>query len=100
MDPRQDIRIHADYINANNDIELYLSDEDHILDTIQASQGAYKEHPFDGVGIDMYINSSGQEQILFREMGIQLRSDRYTVDCPELSYDTNGKLIINPNATL
>lgn len=100
MDARNDIKIGADYINANNDIEVYLSDVDHIQDTIQATQGSYKEFPLDGVSIEKYLNSSGQEQTISRDIIIQLKSDKYKVNNPIVAFDTDGNLSINPNATL
>lgn len=100
MDSRKDIKIEADFINANNDIEYYESDADHIQDTIESNQGAYKENPLDGVGVDNYLNSSGQEQILSREIIVQLKSDLYTVDKPIIQFESDGSLTINPNATL
>jgi hypothetical protein len=100
MDSRKDIKIEADFVNANNDIEYYESDADHIQDTIESNQGAYKENPLDGVGVDNYLNSSGQEQILSREIIVQLKSDLYTVDKPIIQFESDGSLTINPNATL
>lgn len=100
MDSRKDIKIEADFVNANNDIEYYESDADHIQDTIESNRGAYKENPLDGVGVDNYLNSSGQEQILSREIIVQLKSDLYTVDKPIIQFESDGSLTINPNATL
>jgi len=100
MDSRKDIKIEADYVNANNDIEYYDSDSDHIQDTIQSTKGSYKETPLDGVAIETYLNSSGQEQIIAREIIVQLKSDLYVVDKPIIQFEKDGSLTINPNATL
>ena len=97
---RQDIRIEADYINANNDIELYASDADHIQDTIDANPGEWKEHPADGVGITNYLNSSGEQATIARKTIIQLQSDLYPCENPLVSYDAAGKLIVDPNIEL
>lgn len=99
MDKRIDIRVTAAYINANNDIEIYESDEDHIQATIAASPGSYKQHPQDGVNIDSFLSSAGQETVIARRIIVQLKSDGYRVDNPIISFDPNGKLSINPNAT-
>lgn len=99
MDKRTDIRIDPDYVNANNDIAFYESDKDHVQDTIQATPGSYKEHPGDGVNALAYLGSSGQETTIARKIIVQLRSDGYTVQSPEVSYAPDGTLTINPNAT-
>ncbi len=100
MEARHDIKLEAEFVNTNNDIEVYLSDVDHIQDTIQATQGSYKEYPLDGVSIEKYLNSSGQEQTIARDIIIQLKSDRYKVNNPIVAFDSDGNLSINPNATL
>lgn len=100
MDSRFDIKIEADYINANNDLQVYESDIDHIEATIQATKGSYKEHPQDGVEIEKYLNSAGQEQTIARDIIIQLKADKYKVNNPIVEFDADGKLQIEPNATL
>lgn len=97
--PRFDIKIDSTFINANNDIAFYESDEDHIQDTIQAIQGSYKENPQDGVNVQSYLNSQGQEQILARKIIVQLKSDLYVVNNPIIE-TTIDKVIVNPNATI
>lgn len=97
---RHDIKITSDYINAQNDIEIYESDIDHISDTIEANVGEYKEHPNDGVGITSYLSSQGQEQIISRKIILQLSSDTYKVNNPKVMTDSNGKLVIDPKATI
>lgn len=100
MEPRYDIRIEADYINANNDIEWFASDKQHIEDTINASPGEWKEFPADGVGIRNYLNSVGQEAAIARKIIIQLQSDLYQCNKPDVSYAQDGILTIYPNAEL
>lgn len=97
--PRFDIKIDSTFINANNDIAFYESDEDHTQDTIQATQGSYKENPQDGVNVQSYLNSQGQEQILARKIIVQLKSDLYVVNNPIIE-TTIDKVIVNPNATI
>ena len=86
-------------IIANNDLVYGVSDTQHIQDTLNAAQGWWKENYTDGVNIRSYINSSHQEQILARNIKLQLESDLYTVTNPKVFYDANGKLNIEPNAT-
>ncbi len=82
----------------NNDLVWDVSDEQHIEDTINASPGWWKENFADGVGIRVYLNSDGQQQVLARAIKIQLTSDLYTVTNPSIVFNANGQLIINPSA--
>jgi hypothetical protein len=97
--PRFDIQINKTFVNANNDISFYESDEDHIQDTIQATKGSYKENPQDGVNIQAYLNSQGQGQTLAREIIVQLKSDLYDVNNPIVEI-TADSISVNPNATI
>ncbi len=97
MDSRFDIS--TDEI-VNNDIRWLPSDIQHVEDTINADPGWWKENPADGVGIRRFLNSDGQEQILSRSISVQLRSDLYTVQNPEVRFEPDGTLFINPNAVL
>lgn len=100
MSPRNDILLlNNDVIISNNDLQYGISDEQHVEDTIIAYPGWWKENFSDGVGIQSFLNSDGQEQILERIMKIQLESDLYTVKNPSVSFSTSGKLIVNPNAS-
>lgn len=96
MAKRQDILIKI----VNNDVQLVDSDEQHVRDTINGAPGWWKENPSDGVNIRAYLNSDGQEQVLARSIMVQLTSDQYTVTNPKVSFDSSGKLIIQPNATI
>lgn len=96
MDARKDILIEV----VNNDIQYVLSDQQHVQDTINAAPGWWKENPADGVNIRAYLNSDGQSQVLARSISVQLQSDLYIVSNPVVNFDSNGKLYINPNATL
>lgn len=98
MDARYDIQLkNNDLVFVNNDLVWDISDEQHIQDTINANPGWWKENFSDGVGIRSFISSSGQQQILSRQIKIQLESDLYTVDNPIVTFD-GGKLTIQPNA--
>ena len=89
----------GDLLIANGDFVVGISDEMHIQDTIISDLGWWKENPQDGVGIDKYMKSTGQEQVLAREIKIQLENDGYTVNNPIVDF-SNEKLIITPNAEL
>lgn len=100
MEARYDIRVEKDYINANNDVEWFQSDIRHQRDSIELKPGECKEFPSDGVNISKYMSSSGQEDTISRSIILELTSDGYYCKQPKVSFDTNGKLIIDPNATL
>lgn len=100
MEARYDIRLDADYITANNDVEWFASDMQHIEDTINAAPGEWKEHPSDGVAIYNYLNSSGQESSIARKVIIQLTSDLYDCRKPDVSYSADGTVIVYANATI
>jgi hypothetical protein len=87
-------------IILNNDLSFGVSDTQHIEDTINSAQGWWKENFTDGVNIRIYLNSSGQEQVLARSIKIQLESDLYNVSNPIVKYTSDGKLSINPGATI
>ena len=87
-------------IIKDNDVVYSVSDAQHIEDTLNAAAGWWKENIADGVDIRSYINSSQQEQVLARQIKLQLQSDLYTVINPQVYFDASGKLIIEPNATI
>lgn len=97
MEARYDIKIEKKFINANNDLEWYASDQQHIKDTIEAAPGSYKENPADGVAINTFLNSQGQEAEIAQKITIELAKDLYICNSPKVSYDNNGKLIIDAN---
>jgi hypothetical protein len=88
-----------DILIQDGDFVIGYSDDQHIIDNIAAFNGWWKEYPSDGVGIFQYQNSSGTEQEIEKLIKLQLQSDGYQCDRPDVSFDANGKLIINPNAT-
>lgn len=100
MTPRYDIRLTKAYMNANNDIEWFASDVQHIEDTINSNAGEWKENPLDGVGIKNYLSSAGQQATVARKVMLELQKDLYVCDNPIVKYDASGKLTIDPNITL
>jgi hypothetical protein len=97
---RYDLFFDKDLVIENNDLSYQLSDQQHVEDTINAVPGWWKESFTDGVSIVSYLNSSGQEQVLARSIKIQLESDLYSVNNPQIKYSPDGKLYVNPNATI
>lgn len=97
---RHDIKVEADYINANNDLEWYESDIQHMKDTINATKGSYKENPQDGVGIMNYANSSTDSATIAREVIIELKKDLYQCNNPTVTYSQDGTVTVYPNVTI
>jgi hypothetical protein len=94
----QDIALlNNDLVIIDGDFGVMFSDHQHIQDSINAFPGWWKEDPADGVGLQVYLGGSGVQQQLSRAIKIQLRSDGYNVNNPKVSYDENGKLIIDPH---
>ena len=97
---RIDIKLYEnDLVIVNDDLQLVESDEQHIADTINAAPGWWKENPTDGVGIMSYVKGKNIQQELARSIQLNLKSDGYNAN-PDISFDTNGNLIINTNVNL
>lgn len=97
----QDFALYGnDLLIQAGDFAIAESDPQHIADTINAFPGWWKENPADGVGIFQYMNSTGQEQTLKKNLIIQLKSDGYTVSNPVVDVDSAGNITVTPNATI
>ena len=77
---------------------LVESDDQHVTDTINAAPGWWKETPTEGVGIMKYLKGKNSQE-LSRAIQINLKADGYD-SRPDISFDANGKLIIDPNVKL
>jgi hypothetical protein len=97
MEPRYDIRFDKTFMNANNDVEWFNSDVKHIKDTITTTPGSYKENPADGVAVNNFLLSSGQEAEVAQKVIFELNKDFYKCNTPIINYDSNGRLKIDPN---
>lgn len=62
---------------ANGDFVIGVSDVQHVRHILEAEKGQYKQFPLIGAAIRRAINAA-INSILFREVGIQLKSDGYT----------------------
>jgi hypothetical protein len=76
----------GDALIMNNDFVIGASDEDHIVDI---TQGDWKEYIFCGVGIDNYLNSSGAQLQLKKQILLQLAQDGFSSITVNFS-DTNS----------
>jgi len=89
-----------DCIILNGDFHVGESDVQHVNDIISAMPGYYKQFPFLGVGIDLYLNSSGKEQQLENSIRLNMQSDGYdvsevTVQSDNNTIDSNTKIYVN-----
>ena len=62
------------------------SDQNHVGLILKTYLGNWKEYPLVGIGIDYYIASSGNAQIIKRNITVQLNNDGYKVN--EIKIDT------------
>jgi hypothetical protein len=83
---------------VDGDFVSALSDEQHVMDTIAAFPGWWKENPPDGVGLFSFLHSAGKEGKLKRSIKINLLSDGYQSDAVSVVNDPAGNLKIVPNA--
>ncbi len=60
----------------DGDFNIGVSDEQHIAHIFEAMPGSYKQSPFVGIGIRLYINSS-LNGVLRRQVKLQLEGDGY-----------------------
>ena len=98
MPIRYDIAIDGnDLVFYNGDLVIAQSDTQHVIDTINAFPGWWKEYPFDGVGIMAYNKAPLNAQEISRKMKLNLSQDGYSAQDPSVKLSENGQLIINPN---
>ena len=89
-----------DLVIIDGDFAIATSDVQHIADTINAFPGWWKNYPADGVGVLRYFNGPSSTQAIKKAIRLNLESDGYIVNNPDVSIDANGKLNITPNATI
>lgn len=75
-----DLTDSLDLVIVNGDFKIAESDQNHIINMCKAYIGGFKQFPLVGVGIDQYIASGGQQQLLKRAISIQLESDGFAVN--------------------
>ncbi len=78
----------GDLLFKDGDFVIGLSDNQHITDIIISTPGSWKEYPLCGVGIEYYLNSSGTQGILKRDIQVQLTTDGYRVD--NIQFETDA----------
>lgn len=87
-----------DLVINNGDFAIAESDSQHIVDTLNAFPGWWKNNPQDGVGLMQYMKGSANVPELNRSIKVNLESDGYRCEAPVINLDVNGNLVINPNA--
>ena len=101
MASRYDIALNNnDPLADGGDFVCAVSDDQHIIDTLNAFPGWWKQDPQDGIGIQSWKKGPAQAQELSKQMRIQLESDGYTLINPTVTLSPAGQFIINPNATI
>lgn len=95
---RYDIALNeGDLYIKNDDFIFTESDTQHVIDTMNAFAGWWKENPLDGVGLMAYMKGNTNTQELNRKISIELQADGYKTSSPVVTLSPDGKLIINPN---
>jgi hypothetical protein len=89
-----------DLVIQYGDFIIAESDTQHVVDTLNAFAGWWKEFPLDGVGVMQYIKSPADVQDINRNVRINLLADGYISKAPVVTLDVAGLLTINPNAEI
>jgi hypothetical protein len=82
----------------NGDFVVGPSDKQNIQSILNAFPGWWKQFPEVGVGMMKYLNSTGREQEMQRNIKLQLESDGFTVDSVIIKSTTKGQFTIETNA--
>ncbi|MCD6017286.1 MAG: hypothetical protein K0S53_407 [Bacteroidetes bacterium] len=90
----QDINITSDFDIEikDGDFNIVDSDPNHIELIIKCNVGAYKEYPLVGFGIDYYLASNGTEQLIKRNLSVQLKADNYQVNEIKINKGTGNNV--------
>jgi hypothetical protein len=79
----------------NGDFKISNSDQTHVINIIKSNLGAFKQFPLVGVGIDYYIASSGSQQVIKRNITVQMEADGYSVNDIAISGDNTYSIDAN-----
>jgi len=79
----------------NGDFKISESDQTHVISIIKSYTGAFKQFPLVGVGIDYYIASSGTQQVIKRNITVQMEADGYKVNEVSISGDSTYSIDAN-----
>jgi hypothetical protein len=89
----------GDLLIQDGDFVIGLSDEDHMQDLIESFVGWWKEFPAVGVGIKQFQASAGQEQVIERNIKLQLQGDGYDIAIVRVTLTSDSKFNIQIDGT-
>jgi hypothetical protein len=99
--PRQDLGLeNNDIIISNGDLTIVFSDQQHVIDTMNAYKGWWKEHPLDGVAIQQFLGAPNGDEVLIREIKVELNKDGYATSEIRIDRTNKDDITIYPNAVL
>lgn len=75
-----DLETDLDLKIIDGDFAISDSDQNHVINILKAYLGGYKQFPLVGVGIDYYLASAGTQQVIKRNITVQMESDGYKVN--------------------
>ena len=75
-----DLETDLDLKIIDGDFVISDSDQNHVINILKAYLGGYKQFPLVGVGIDYYLASAGTQQVIKRNITVQMESDGYKVN--------------------
>lgn len=75
-----DLETDLDLKIIDGDFVISDSDQNHVINILKAYVGGYKQFPLVGVGIDYYLASAGTQQVIKRNITVQMESDGYKVN--------------------
>ena len=75
-----DLETDLDLKIIDGDFVISDSDQNHVINILKAYLGGYKQFPLIGVGIDYYLASAGTQQVIKRNITVQMESDGYKVN--------------------
>ncbi len=85
-------------IIKNGDFVVGKSDKQSIRSILNAFPGWWKQYPTVGVGMMQYLNSTGKEQEIMRNIRLQLEADGFAIDTVIIEGLTTNNFSINTNA--
>lgn len=81
--------------NNTQDVNIVVSDNQHVRDTINMCQGWNKQFPSDGCGIVKFIQSRINMPALKNNLQQNLQKDGYRLVNPKIGTTFDGQLVID-----
>lgn len=83
---------------GQNNFTIGYSDIQHVQDAMVTFPGEWKQFPQNGIGIAAYFKARIDSLQILAKIRQQLINDGYTLNNPQVYQDTNGALVVAPNA--